>query len=168
VDEAQPADGAPAEEGVDALDDQRLAVLQLDRQRSRGDADDQRAAAFALRRPVDLLRLAAGGELGADDQRPFCLKTGGGEAALAGEGGGQRCNRVGKRPPARPAEIPVRRHAGCSNPLPRKDNPTTSRLLWRHRPTGTNAMRADPACVLAPLDPGRHAGNDTAAGLLVV
>ena len=59
MDEAQLGNGAPAEKGVDALNDQRRLVLQLDGQRPRGDPDDQRASAFPLCEPSNPLRLAA-------------------------------------------------------------------------------------------------------------
>ena len=89
--ERDAADAAPAEMGVDALDDDRRGVLRLERER-RVDAQHQRrrrdrirVLARAARRPLDLRRLGVARDVGADDVGPV-----GDQAHLAEAARGER------------------------------------------------------------------------------
>lgn len=76
-------DGRPAEMTVDPLDQLGGGVLQLE---GGATADRELEGGRAAGRAAQGEGGAAGGELGADDGRPFAQDRGLGEGALAGRG----------------------------------------------------------------------------------
>ena len=83
--QAHRLDGPPAEERVDALDDEAVHVLDLQRIGARA-AEDERAAGVAPTAPPHLLRHGEVGEALADDRVPLREEASVGEAALAHQG----------------------------------------------------------------------------------
>jgi len=78
--DAQAPDGAVAEMAVDALDNLRLQMLDLQRQRGRADAQMQGAAGAALAGIGYAFRQAGAGQMAADDIFPMFDNTGAAEA----------------------------------------------------------------------------------------
>ena len=98
--QGKPGDGAITEEGVDALEEHRLAVLDLERA-GRGDAQMERAVATLAAREAELLGADGAGDVLADDRRPLGDELRFGEAMLAEHGAGDAWHLGRKR--AQPA-----------------------------------------------------------------
>ena len=103
VDQLQPGHGLVAEVPVDALHDERLQVLQFDRQAAAGDTEVQRSLAALSPRVDDPLGGRELGEARADDGGPVADDGAVGEAATAEQGPGDGGNdgREARGPPPR-------------------------------------------------------------------